>query len=144
MRYNLDQSPLPFVLCLNDTYDDIGAEEVWLNQPNQATLQLCFRPRGVQPRPSLIFRGTGTRISAKEKVSYSPRVDVYFQPKAWADRNLSEAWKNNTWARHCRDVPMAERLLLCDNLDSQTYEPCRENMKDKYQHNSLVRTSRKN
>ena len=97
-RYNVDQSPLPFAIDTKKTYKQIRPNDkenrnknVWVSQPapclekRQCTLQICFRSEGKQPRISVIFRGLGKRISAVEKASWHPDVDVYFQKNAWAD-----------------------------------------------------------
>ena len=58
------------------------------------TIQICCRPTQngeSQPRIALIFRGKGA-VYDREKGRYDQRVDVYFQPKAWADRPISVAW----------------------------------------------------
>ena len=66
-------------------------QKVWAAQPKQGdskrfcTLNICFHPSGEQPRPAIIFRGKGLRLSAVEKASWDKDVDVFFQPSAWAD-----------------------------------------------------------
>ena len=42
------------------------------------TLQIYFRPTGEQHCIAIIFRGQGLQISAVEKKSWDPDVDVYF------------------------------------------------------------------
>jgi hypothetical protein len=90
----------------------------------QATAQLCFRPalraNQKQPRPSIIFRGKGTRVSAVEKSAYHPNVKVFFQPKAWADSPFCEEWIK--WFATEVGEPEEEKLLLCDNLAGQVAE----------------------
>ena len=66
-RWNVDQVPLPFSCQPSETYEQKGADRVWVKQ-NQAglekrfcSLQLCFGPRpgNQQPKPTCIFRGQG-------------------------------------------------------------------------------------
>ena len=85
-RYNCDQIPLPFVVDMKRTYEKKGVKEVWINQnaPGSdkrfCTLHAIFRPTGgrmlPQPKPVLVFRGLGKRISLVEKNSWDPRVVV--------------------------------------------------------------------
>ena len=69
-RYNVDQSPLSFVINTKKTYKQIQPKNkenrnktVWISQPAlglekcQCTLQICFCPEVKQPRISVIFRG---------------------------------------------------------------------------------------
>ena len=87
--YNVDQSPLPFAINTKKTYEQMQPKNkenrnktVWISQPapvlekRQCTLQICFRPEGKQPRISVIFRGLDKWISAVEKASWPPDVDV--------------------------------------------------------------------
>ena len=96
-RYNVDQSQFvinTFAINTKKTYEQIQPKNkenrnktVWISQPapglekRQCTLQICFRPEGKQPRISVIFCGLGKPISAVEKASWHPDVDVYFQKK---------------------------------------------------------------
>ena len=88
---------LPFVLDDGKTFDKKGVKEVWaqsgqsdLNK-RQATVQLTVFADGVdRVRPTVIFRGKGLRISAKEKQSYDRRVKVMYQEKAWCDEEIAK------------------------------------------------------
>jgi hypothetical protein len=152
LRFNVDQVPLPFVNCCEETYDNVGATQVRINglQPGlfkrQATAQILFRaaapPRPPasdkaacerfdahimrQPRACIIFRGTGARISQREKDAYADGVDVLWQPKAWVDRPTALEWVDKSF--RCvieadRAAGVADKdtqyLLLQDNLDAQ-------------------------
>lgn len=125
-RYNFDQVPLPFVIDLDDTYEERGADRVWIRQ-NAAgmdkrfcTLQLCFRPGYDQMKPTIIFRGQGQRITQVEKRLWDPRVTVMWQPKAWADREFSNAWaREHLCPTIATQNPGEECIAFCDNLDSQ-------------------------
>ena len=99
---------------------------VWVRQNHSGlekrfcTLQVCFRAEGRQPKPTVIFRGQGKKLSAVEKRSWDNRVHVTFQPKAWADRDFSNRWVSEyfgPWLR--KEHGKEETLLFCDGLDSQ-------------------------
>jgi hypothetical protein len=126
-RYNVDQIPLPFINDQKTTWARRGDKTVWIRQAGsgafskrQATIQLCCSPvDGPQPRVALIFRGKGVRISIEERAAYHPDVDVYFQPKAWADTAFYDQWIEQTLKPALKDIG-GEVLLLCDNLSCQT------------------------
>ncbi|KAL1508703.1 hypothetical protein AB1Y20_004798 [Prymnesium parvum] len=116
-RLNVDQVPLPFVNDMEQTYDNVGAKRVVINQlgpalsKRQATGQICFRPAvpppsgcstrqsrvlydkflQEQPAPCILFRGKGN-ISEVEKNAYPPGLVVLWQDKAWVDRPLAIEW----------------------------------------------------
>ncbi|KAK3287338.1 hypothetical protein CYMTET_5139 [Cymbomonas tetramitiformis] len=137
-RINVDKSPLGFISGLQYTYEEKGASEVWINTPSgsslekrQCTLQICYvaDARGhAQPRLAIIFRGMGKRLSQVEKEAWDKRVDVYFQGKAWADRDFSLEWLEKTYIPWAKGSP-GEKLLLMDNLDSQVHLPFRKKLK---------------
>ena len=88
-RLNIDQSPLLFVVHGKKAYEYIPAGEesshnTWISQPGsgldkrQCSLQIMFRPEGVQPKLAVIFQGQGLRISEDEKKAWHQDVDVYF------------------------------------------------------------------
>eukprot|EP00474_Spongospora_subterranea_P001207 CRZ01665.1 hypothetical protein [Spongospora subterranea] len=125
--FNFDQIPLPFI-CDGDcrTVDDKGAVRVWCRQPSsglekrQATmhLTLCADDDAIQPKPIIIFRGTGKYIMRSSEIDeYDKRVNVLFQKCAWVDTvtalDIVKLYKS--------DPAFAEqrrRLMLCDNLDA--------------------------
>ena len=89
------QTPLPYVLDDGKTYGKKGVKEVWAQSglsgrgKRQATIQLTVFADGVdRVKPTVIFRGKGLRISAKEKQSYDRRVKVMYQEKAWCDEEI--------------------------------------------------------
>jgi len=55
-------------------------------------------------------------ISADE-AAWDPRVDVYFQKKAWMDSKLAVSWLRNTYKSA---VKGKKSLLLADNLNAHT------------------------
>jgi hypothetical protein len=130
---------------LNRTYDEVGSKEVWIRQAGEGswekrmcTLQLCFTPdaKAEQPRPAIIFRGKGMRISPFERAAWHPGVDVSFNEKAWAN----DDWCYENIAKQMAPVAPGlrggEALLLCDNLSGQCNDRFRKMMKA--QHNVLV------
>jgi len=114
-RYNVDQVPLPFVFDGDETIEEVGTRTVIVKgcsgvdgEKRQATLQMCIRARGKQPRPAIIFRGQGRFLKAERKL-YAERVDVYAQPKAWADRPFSLSWvKKQFMIISKREQPLKE------------------------------------
>ena len=104
-RFNVDQSPLPFVINVKRTYEQIEknhAEKNWIAQPGsgldkrQCTLQIITRAEGEQPRIAIIFRGKGKQIRQEEKNAWHQDVDVYWQTNAWADTEVSLNWAKET------------------------------------------------
>lgn len=101
----MDQVPCSFALGHANTFTFKGDKRVQVALPKaglekrQCTLQLCFRPGGRQPiaKGAIIFRGQGLRISLAEKAAWDKRVDVYFQPKAWVDRDIACSWLERTF-----------------------------------------------
>jgi hypothetical protein len=81
-RYNVDQVPLPFVFDGDETIEEKGKVTVVIKtckgvdgEKRQATLQVCLRARGSQPRPVIIFRGVG-RFLKSERPLYD-KVYMY-------------------------------------------------------------------
>ncbi len=107
-RYNVDQVPLSFVFDGDETIEEIGTRTVIVKgcsgvdgDKRQATLQMCIRARGKQPRPAIILKA--------ERKLYDERVDVYAQPKAWADRPFSLSWvKKQFMIISKREQPLKE------------------------------------
>ena len=74
-------------------------KEVWAQSgqsgldKRQATVQLTVFSDGVdRVRPTVIFRGKGLQISAKEKQSYDRPVKAMYQEKAWCDEEIMKEW----------------------------------------------------
>ena len=91
----MDQTPLPFVLDDEKTSDKKGVKEVWAQSgqssldKRQATVQLTVFADGVdRVIPTVIFRGKGLRISAKEKQSYDRQAKVMYQKKSCVMKRL--------------------------------------------------------
>ena len=129
-RLNIDQSPLPFVVHGKKTYEYISAGErsshnTWILQPGsgldkcQCSLQIMFRPEGVQPKLAVIFRGQGLRISEDEKKAWHQDVDVYFQTKVWMDQRVCKRWCGKTLLPFIKKQGLSVFVFLLDNLKGQ-------------------------
>lgn len=124
LRANIDQMPLSFCFELSSTYEHKGAKTVQIKEPGdgsyskrQATLMLFITPdNSAQPRPAIIFRGKGMRLTQKEKESWSKDIDVYFQHNAWADTGFCVAWARKTLKNYVNRLGGRQLLLFCDNL----------------------------
>ena len=134
-RYNVDQVPLPFVIGQEKTYESSGSKQVWVSQPSsgldkrQATLQLCIKASGSQiVKPAIVFRGKGN-ITPDEKLQYDKDVDVYFQPSAWMDEELTLQWVKGTLIPPLKSDDK-EKVLLADNvgfqLSKEFHDICRK------------------
>jgi hypothetical protein len=83
---------------------------------------------------AIIFRGKNLAYFKNEMKDYDKRVDVYFQPKAWADRPTCTAHLNKTLARMYKkgmtvvgNTGVKLRwLTVVDSLDGQATEQYRE------------------
>jgi hypothetical protein len=81
--YNVDQVPLPFVFAGDDTIEEKSTVTVVIKsckgvdgEKRQASLQVCLRARGSQPRPAIIFRGVG-RFLNSERPLYDKKEYIY-------------------------------------------------------------------
>ena len=116
-RVNVDQVPMPFSCQPAITYEEKGSERIWINQ-NQpkkrfCSMQLAFQPGKKQPKPTIIFRGLGVRISELEKASWDERVHVMFQKKAWADRAFTLDWCDQVLLPDIRENMEPGKSLYC-------------------------------
>ncbi|CAB1119997.1 unnamed protein product [Ectocarpus sp. CCAP 1310/34] len=102
-RWNVDQVPLAFVNGLLVTWEERGAKRVAISQPfsglekRPCTMQVIFGPGETTLRISVIFRGTGKRISPVEKAAYHKDVDVFFQENAWGDQKFCMEWAKRSY-----------------------------------------------
>ena len=114
----MDQTPLPFVLDDNKTYEKQGAEEVWFAtgqsglEKRQCTVQLAIFADGSILPPLIIFRGKGLRIKLAEKQQWDQRVKVVFQPKGWCDETVMKNWVNEDWGKPQQRLILPERYYL--------------------------------
>ncbi|CAB1104161.1 unnamed protein product [Ectocarpus sp. CCAP 1310/34] len=102
-RWNVDQVPLAFVNGLLDTWEERGANDVAISQPfpglekRQFTVQVILGPGEKTLRISVIFRGTGKRISPVEKAAYHKDVDLFFEENAWTDQKFCMEWAKRSY-----------------------------------------------
>ena len=109
---NIDQTPIAFEFLSGKTYEFKGAKTVWVKEARsswdkrQAILQVCVFADGINRcRPLLIFhraegKGDSRRIAESRK--YSRRVDVLFNPTAWATEN--NAVVDSTFVSPCLTI----------------------------------------
>ena len=130
---------LSFAINTQPTYELVQPKnlenrhkKVWVSQPGsgldkrQCSLKVCFRPSGFQPRIDVIFRVTGKRISAAEKSSGHPEVDVYFQECAWADTKFCLEWVE----RKLQPATDDKFVLFYDNLSGQIADELKQKVSD--------------
>ena len=90
-------------------------------------------------RPTVIFRGKGLRISAKEKQSYDRRVKVMYQGKAWCHQEIMKEWISTEWANPFKN-PFGQnsdgKILISDVHRGQQTDSVKELLKK--QKTSLV------
>ena len=90
-------------------------------------MQVAFSAENNIARVDNIFRGTGKRIKASEKSAYHKAVDIFWQPNAWADTEVSCEWVSKTLKPA---VPKNEEfVLICDNLVSQVAEEFKKSVR---------------
>ena len=106
---NVDQTPMPFMFTNGPTYEERGAKTVWVQgwpsglDKRQCTVQFTLFADGVpRVKPLVIFRGTGKRISLRERFKYDQRVGIRFQPKAWCDEPCMKHWVRNHWKHNVK------------------------------------------
>lgn len=122
---NVDQTPLPFSFVDGPTYETTNVSTVWVRgggsglEKRQCTVQLTIFADGVpRVKPFLIFKGTGKRISLRERVLYDRRVIVHFQKNAWCDEVAMGYWARNCWKPFVKQ----ESLLVLDMHKAQRTE----------------------
>ena len=86
---NMDQTPPPFVMDDDKTYNQSASKEIWCCsgspglEKRQCTVQLTiFADEVSRVRPLVIFLGKGLRIKAEEKQKWDKRMKVLFQKNA--------------------------------------------------------------
>jgi len=139
-RYNVDQVPCELQPGGTETYEQRGASGVAIahaksGDKRMCTLQVLCRLRDGVPQPSLgiIFRGKGIRLPQEERAAIeqlkADGVDVYFQPKAWADTDFCVDWARRTLGPYTTKHHKGEAtLLFMDNLSSQCSEEFKEEL----------------
>ena len=137
-RFNVDQTPMPFVVDSKKTYEIITPGDMyhktWISQSSsglekrQCTIQVCTRAEGQQPRIAIIFRGKGKRVRPDEKAAWHPNVDVFWQENAWADTKFSVDWVNSTLKSSVEDLD--RHVLYVDNLTAQQTDNFKDAVSD--------------
>ena len=128
--WNVDQVPLDEDEKDTRTYEQKGASDVYVKSANPSnsgvsrfgTMQVLVRAENPQPQKiAVIFFGKGQRIKNQEKRAYHKNVDVYFQPRAWADGDFCIKWALKTFKNEVSraDVAGGQHILWMDNLSSQ-------------------------
>ena len=114
---NVDQTPMPFEIGTDTTYNNAGDRTVWVKSlgsgldKRQATVQLTVHADGIPHTPPMIvFRGKGLRITSKEQEQWDKRVVVKFQENAWVDETVGLQWVQFIW----RQRTFEPRLLILD------------------------------
>ena len=141
--YNVDQVPLPFVVGCDTTWDNKGADRVWIRQygsgldKRQATTQLTISPGSIRIRTALIFHGKSNDYYENRRPKgyvadpdagfpdditceadlWADDIAVHFNDNAWATPGYSRAWPEEVL---CEDVNTdKENILFADNLGGQ-------------------------
>ena len=85
-RFNVDQSPLSFVIDVKHTHKQIDhkhMEKIWIMQlgsgldKRQYTLQIMTCPEGEQPQIAIVHYSQGKKIWPDEKNTWHQDIDVY-------------------------------------------------------------------
>lgn len=135
-RWNVDQVPFCVTDGRNTTLERRGTSVVAVQgrkgehkSSRDATIQLCInlsgRP-GLQPRPVVMFRGKGLRISQAERLAYHRSTVICFSPKAYYNDQECFLWVVNHFAPTIEAQneklrqPNARHVLFVDNLSGQT------------------------
>lgn len=144
-RFNMDQIPLPFVVCQDTTFtteDDshvhirsCGADGLTKRQytvhltsnAGEGENGLCYG--------DLICRGTGKRISRVEKEGWNPEVGVFFQKCAWVDRPTMVKLAERFCEKKEKLLGKRPAVMFCDNLDAHC---CDEVLEVFSKHNVLL------
>ena len=77
-------------------------------------------------KPLVIFRGTGKRITLRERLKYDRRVGVRFQEKVWCDEKVMTDWVRNFWKPNVH----GEMLLTLDQHKAQKTPSVISKLKD--------------
>jgi len=101
---NMDQTPLPFEYITGRTYAHKGDKTIWAKSAKsgwdkrQATLVLTVFADGVgRVKPLILFKGTEDsrmqeRYYGEERKQYDKRVEVWFNPKGYANTQTTVKW----------------------------------------------------
>jgi hypothetical protein len=100
---NVDETPLPFEFLSGYTYDwkemttVAGKSDRSGWNKRQVTIVLHIMANGDTPfKPILIFYGQRT-VMIKDQPRYNPRVDVYFKPTTYHNKEMFLKWLEDTY-----------------------------------------------
>jgi hypothetical protein len=136
-RYNVDQVPMNFNCQSKMTFERKGAKRVWIagakgcDEKRMATLQLCVvnrnavmvhgKPQHQQMKQTVVFKGTGKRISKAEYAAYDKRVIVRFHKKAYYDGPTCIEWCLTDYYEQLSAADLhVPKVMFCDNFKPQT------------------------
>jgi hypothetical protein len=93
----MDQTPAPFEYLDGRTYNAKGDKTIWVKaeksgwDKRQATVQLTVLGDGTMSTPWIYLKGEGN-VTEEEKQRYDKRVEVRFNPKAYANEGTVLEW----------------------------------------------------
>eukprot|EP00918_Siedleckia_nematoides_P044990 GHVU01098415.1.p1 GENE.GHVU01098415.1~~GHVU01098415.1.p1 ORF type:complete len:694 (+),score=72.64 GHVU01098415.1:84-2165(+) len=136
-RWNVDQVPISVDSGGTHTYSSEGARTVAVRGRKNAnrdaarfcTCQLLVRLDGHAAFMTVLFRGTGARISLAERRAYHPGVRVHFQKKAYYDNIECHRWVCEDLPAHIAGQP-SPRLLFLDNLAGHATDEFNEGLRE--------------
>ena len=98
---NMDQTPMPFEIGTDSTYNTTGARTVWVKSlgsgldKRQVTVQLTVQADGISyTSPMIVFRGKGLRITSKDAEA-GPDTEVALEVRKKGARNLRRSQRQN-------------------------------------------------
>eukprot|EP00918_Siedleckia_nematoides_P055720 GHVU01121604.1.p1 GENE.GHVU01121604.1~~GHVU01121604.1.p1 ORF type:complete len:624 (-),score=76.37 GHVU01121604.1:235-2106(-) len=136
-RWNVDQVPISVDTGGSQSYDSAGAKVVAVRSRKNAnrdaarfcTCQLLVRLDGHAAFMTVLFRGTGVRVTLAERRAYNPDVRVHFQKKAYYDNIECRRWVCDDLPAHLAGQP-SPRLLFLDNLSGHATDEFDEGLKE--------------
>eukprot|EP00918_Siedleckia_nematoides_P085046 GHVU01187001.1.p1 GENE.GHVU01187001.1~~GHVU01187001.1.p1 ORF type:complete len:737 (-),score=61.65 GHVU01187001.1:556-2766(-) len=135
-RWNVDQVPISIDSGGGQTYDVMGKRTVMVRGRKNAsrdlarfcTCQLLVRLDGGAAYMTVLFRGTGARLSIAERRAYHPDVRVHFQKKAYYDNIECDRWVSEDLPDHLKGHS-GPHLLFLDNLAGHTTDSFNDGLK---------------
>lgn len=119
-RLNVDQVPFNLLSRESRTYvpytecAHVVIPGATPTEKRFGTLQVCSAVVDPQPPLSIIFRGKGN-IEPSEKNQYDERVNIFWQPKAWADEAFCCDWIDKVLKPFTEKVTGKNFYLLMDH-----------------------------
>lgn len=150
-RFNVDQVPFNMTGGTDTTYEQRGSTWVFIKgrsgqhkSSRDATLQITINLSGksrLQPKPIIMFRGLGRRLTEAERAAWDPRVVVKFSPKAYYNDDECLLWALNDFGPYLKmhnettNRRQGKIVLFADNLSGQTRDEFKQALA---QHNCEV------